>query len=53
MPLCILSDANSILQEGLIKLIHATLTLMINKVHINCYKANTTYKIRNDIHVAI
>ena len=53
MPLCILLDAKPILQEGLIRLIYATLILMINKVHVNCYKANITYKIRNDIHVAI
>ena len=53
MPLYISLDANLILQEGLIRLIHRILILMINKVHINCYKANTTYKIRNDIHVAI
>ena len=53
MPLYISLDANLILQNGLIRLIHAILTLIINKVHINCYKANITYKTRNDIYVAI
>ena len=52
MPLCISSNANIILQEGFIRLIHAILILMINKIHVNCYKANTTYKIINDIYVA-
>ena len=35
-----------------IRLIYTTLLLMINKVHINCYKTNTIKKTRNDIHVA-
>ena len=53
MPLCISLNANPFLQEGFIRLIYAILALMINKVHINYYKANTTYKTRNDIHIAI